>query len=109
MRLKRLGPSVVPAEVVVPLASLPVVLDDLARAIKAPLAIEGMSVHGNEVVLLGFIPHDERTIGFTFGYGFALSAIRTAGRHGGRAYSVGRYFSSRAARLFGSERVAAPR
>jgi Fe-S oxidoreductase/FAD/FMN-containing dehydrogenase len=107
MRLKRLGPSVVPAEVVVPLAGLPEVLDELARSIKAPLAIEGMSVCGKDIVLLGFIPHDERTLGFTFGYGFALSAIRAAERHGGRAYSVGRYFSSRADELFGKQRVAA--
>jgi len=107
MRLKRLGPSVVPAEVVVPLASLPDLLDELARSIKAPLAIEGISVRGNEIVLLGFIPHDERTLGFTFGYGFALSALRAAERHGGRAYSVGRYFSSRADTLFGPGRVTA--
>jgi Fe-S oxidoreductase/FAD/FMN-containing dehydrogenase len=109
MRLKRLGPSVVPAEVVVPLATLPAVLDDLGRSIKAPLAIEGLSVRGNEIVLLGFIPHDERTFGFTFGYGFALSAIRAAERHGGRAYAVGRYFSTRADSLFGKQRVAALR
>jgi Fe-S oxidoreductase/FAD/FMN-containing dehydrogenase len=107
MRLKRLGPSVIPAEVVVPLASLAEVVDDLARSIKAPLAIEGMSVRGKEFVLLGFIPHDERTLGFTFGYGFALSAIRAAERHGGRAYSIGRYFSNRADHIFGNERVAA--
>jgi Fe-S oxidoreductase/FAD/FMN-containing dehydrogenase len=107
MRLKRLGPSLVPAEVVVPLASLPCVLDDLAHHIKAPLAIEGLSVRGKEIVLLGFIPHDERTPGFTFGYGFALSAVRVAERHGGRAYSIGRYFSSRADRRFGKARVAA--
>jgi Fe-S oxidoreductase/FAD/FMN-containing dehydrogenase len=105
MRLKRLGPSVVPAEVVVPLESLAEVLEDLAASIKAPLAIEGMSVRGKEVVLLGFIPHDERTPGFTVGYGFALTTIRTAERHGGRAYSVGRYFSSRAGSVLGAERV----
>ena len=107
MRLKRLGPSVVPAEVVVPLTGLAELLEDLVRSIKAPLAIEGMSVRGKEFVLLGFIPHDERKLGFTFGYGFALSAIRAAERHGGRAYSIGRYFPSRAERLFGKERVRA--
>ncbi|HLZ25356.1 MAG TPA: FAD-binding and (Fe-S)-binding domain-containing protein [Ktedonobacterales bacterium] len=107
MRLKRLGPSVVPAEVVVPLANLPAVLDDLAAAIKAPLAIEGLSVHGQEIVLLGFIPHDERTLGYTFGYGYALSAIRVAERHGGRAYSTGRYFSSRADSILGPARIEA--
>ena len=40
MRLKRLGPSAVPAEVVL----LPEVLDDLVRNIKAP--IDGMSARG---------------------------------------------------------------
>ena len=107
MRLKRLGPSVVPAEVVVPLPNLPAVLEDLDRAIKAPLAIEGLSVRGQEIVLLGFIPHDERTLGYTFGYGYALSAIRVAERHGGRAYSTGRYFSSRADSILGPERIQA--
>ncbi len=107
MRLKRLGPSVVPAEVVVPLEHLAALLDDLDRSIKAPLAIEGLSVRGNEIVILGFIPHDERTLGFTFGYGFALSVIRAAERHSGRAYSVGRYFSSRAGSVLGPERVQA--
>jgi Fe-S oxidoreductase/FAD/FMN-containing dehydrogenase len=102
MRLKRLGPSLVPAEVVVPLDNLANLLEELERSIKAPLALEGISVRGNEVVLLGFIPHDERKAGFTFGYGFALSVIRAAERHGGRAYSVGRYFSSRAETILGS-------
>jgi Fe-S oxidoreductase/FAD/FMN-containing dehydrogenase len=105
MRLKRLGPSLVPAEVVVPLASLPCVLNELAHRVKAPLAIEGLSVRGNEIVLLGLIPHDERTIGFTFGYGFALSMLRVAERHGGRAYGIGRYFTSRAEQQFGKQRV----
>jgi FAD/FMN-containing dehydrogenase len=107
MRLKRLGPSVIPAEVVVPLASLPAVLADLEQNIKAPLAVEGLSVRGDEIVLLGFIPHDERTLGYTFGYGFALSAIRSAERHGGRAYSTGRYFAGRADSIFGPARITA--
>jgi Fe-S oxidoreductase/FAD/FMN-containing dehydrogenase len=107
MRLKRLGPSVIPAEVVVPLASLPAVLADLEHNIKAPLAIEGLSVRGDQIVLLGFIPHDERAFGYTFGYGFALSAIRAAERHDGRAYSTGRYFASRAESLLGTQRIEA--
>jgi Fe-S oxidoreductase/FAD/FMN-containing dehydrogenase len=107
MRLKRLGPSVVPAEVVIPIDALAAVLDELGAAIKAPLAIEGLSVRGQEIVLLGFIPHDERTLGYTFGYGFALSAIRAAERHGGRAYSIGRYFSSRADAVLGPARIQA--
>jgi FAD/FMN-containing dehydrogenase len=105
MRLKRLGPSIVPAKVVVPLTNIYPVLKELDQTIKAPLALEGLSVRGQEIVLLGFIPHDERTLGYTFGYGFALTAIRIAERWGGRAYSVGRYFSSRADAIFGPTRV----
>ena len=106
MRLKRLGPSVVPAEIVVPLTALADTLRDLDRKIGAPLAIEGFSVHGNEVVLLGFIPHDERTAAYTFGYGFALSALAVAEQHGGRGYSTGRYFGAKADKILGPDLVA---
>ncbi len=106
MRLKRLGPSIVPAEVVVPTRSLADALKELGSAIKAPMAIEGMSVRGREVVLLGFIPHDERSFGFNFGYGFALTAIAVAEKHGGRAYSTGRYFKNKADSILGKEKVA---
>ncbi|HEX8967700.1 MAG TPA: FAD-binding and (Fe-S)-binding domain-containing protein [Chloroflexota bacterium] len=107
MRLKRLGPSLVPVEVVVGTASLAPVLTELDRCIDGPLALEGLSVRGNEVVLLGFIPHDERRASYTFGYGWALSAIHIAERYGGRVYSTGRYFGSRAAHVLGSQRVEA--
>jgi Fe-S oxidoreductase/FAD/FMN-containing dehydrogenase len=109
MRLKRLGPSIVPAEVVVPVASLADTLDELDRALAAPLAIEGFSVRGGEVVLLGFIPHDERTLAYNFGYGFALSAIAIAEKHGGRGYGTGRYFGSKAKSILGPEKIAALR
>lgn len=107
MRLKRLGPSVVPAEVVVPVGGLGQTLDDLTRSIDAPLAIEGFSVHGTEIVLLGFIPHDERTFSYNFGYGFALSAIAIAEKHGGRGYSTGRYFGSKANSILGEHKIKA--
>jgi len=105
MRLKRLGPSIIPAEVVVPLVELAGALDELTDSIHAPLAIEGTSVLGEEIVLLGFIPHDERTVGYNFGYGFALSAIAIAERHGGRAYSTGRYFGHKADSVLGEDRI----
>ncbi|MBI3966232.1 MAG: FAD-binding oxidoreductase [Chloroflexi bacterium] len=107
MRLKRLGPSVVPIEIVIPVACLASVLTELDRDIDAPLAIEGLTVRGGEVILLGFIPHDERSFGFNFGYGFALTAIAVAERHGGRGYSTGRYFGSKAESILGREKIQA--
>lgn len=107
MRLKRLGPSVVPAEVVVPTRTLAAALEELGRTIEAPFAVEGISVRGKEVVLLGFVPHDERTFAFNLGYGYTLSAIAVAEKHGGRAYATGRYFGARARSILGVEKVEA--
>jgi FAD/FMN-containing dehydrogenase/ferredoxin len=106
MRLKRLGPSLVPVEVVVPTRNVGAVIGEIERRIQAPLALEGLSVRGEEVVLLGLIPHDERTAGYTFGYGFSLDALRIAEAHGGRAYSTGAYFSGRAERVLGLPKLA---
>ena len=107
MRVKRLGPSLVPAEVVVPLAGLPAVLEDLARRVRQPLALEGMGVSGREMVLLGFIPHDQRTFGFNLAFALSLTVTNTAKRHGGRAYATGLYFASEAKNVLGAERLAA--
>ena len=62
MRLKRIGPSIVPTEVVVPLAEMPAVLGEIDVKIKQPFILEGMVGKGDKVVLLGFIPHDERSL-----------------------------------------------
>ena len=70
MRLKRVGPSIVPTEVVVPLAEMADVLLEIDEKIKQPFILEGMAARGDKVVLLGFIPHDERA--FSFNLAFAL-------------------------------------
>ncbi|MHB8419694.1 MAG: FAD-binding and (Fe-S)-binding domain-containing protein [Myxococcales bacterium] len=106
MRIKRLGPSLVPAEVVVPLAGLRETLEELAAVIHQPLAVEGIAVERGaggepEVVLLGFIPQDERTLGYDLVFGLALSVIEVAERHGGRAYSTGLYFRHKAREVLG--------
>ena len=89
MRVKRLGPSLVPAEVVVPLAGLAALLGELDARVRHPLAIEGMGVAGKEVVLLGFIPHDQRRFGFNLAFPLSLdghqsgqTARRPGVRHG---------------------------
>jgi Fe-S oxidoreductase/FAD/FMN-containing dehydrogenase len=107
MRVKRLGPSLVPAEVVVPLAGLPAVLEELDHRVRQPLALEGMGVSGREMVLLGFIPHDQRTFGFNLAFALSLTVTNTAKRHGGRAYATGLYFASEAKNVLGPERLAA--
>jgi Fe-S oxidoreductase/FAD/FMN-containing dehydrogenase len=112
MHVKRLGPSLLPAEVVVPLKRLTAVLDEAEAAIKQPLTLEGMVQvdlrgGGNRglVTLLGFIPHDERTLSFGIAYSLSLTLVAIAKRHGGRVYSTGFYFPKQADTVLGLDRV----
>ena len=107
MRVKRIGPSLIPTEVVVPVESLGKVLAEIGEKIELPLVIEGVGVSGREYVLLGFIPHDERRFGYSVAFGLALSVIKIARKHGGRAYSTGIYFKGHADEVLGAERVEA--
>ena len=107
MRLKRIGPSIVPTEVVVPLAEMRTVLDEIAVKISQPFILEGMVGKGDYVVLLGFIPHDERTFNFNLAFALSLSVIKIAKAHGGAAYSTGLYFRREAESVLGADRVVA--
>lgn len=109
MRLKRIAPSVIPTEVVVPLAEMPAVLAEIAAKIKQPFVLEGMVGRGDYVVLLGFIPHDQRTLNFNAAFALSLSVIKIAKKHGGAAYSTGLYFRREADSVLGRDKVVALR
>ena len=91
MHIKRLGPSLLPAEVVVPLEHLGEMLAEAESAIRQPLSLEGMVQRDLQdgakgwVTLLGFIPHDERTLRFGVAYGLSLTLVRIAKKYGGLA------------------------
>ena len=53
MRIKRIGPSLIPTEVVVPTGELGAALEDIDRDVDLPIVIEGVGVSGDEFVLLG--------------------------------------------------------
>ncbi len=107
MRLKRIGPSLVPTEVVVPLDQMPDVLAEIGKKIKQPFILEGMHSKGDQVVLLGFIPHDERSFSFNLAFALSLSVIKIAKAHGGSAYSTGAYFRREADSVLGKDKVRA--
>ncbi len=110
MHVKRLGPSLIPTEVVVPLDGLADTLETVDRLVRQPLVIEGMVSRapekGYEVTLLGFIPHDERTFAYNLAYALSLSVLKAAKARGGRAYATGLYFAHEAPSVLGAERVA---
>jgi Fe-S oxidoreductase/FAD/FMN-containing dehydrogenase len=110
MQVKRLGPSLVPAEVVVPVAELGAVMSEVESKIKHPVLKEGIIVRRGkggapEAVLLGFIPADERLLSYNLMFGLSLSIMNIAERHGGRAYATGLYFSGKAESVLGAGRL----
>src|SRR4030042_3228414 len=110
MVVKRLGPSLVPAEVVIPLSSLGDVMADIERKVHQPVVKEGVIIRQSaggkpEVVILGFIPSDQRKFSYNFVFGLALTIFKIAEKYGGRAYATGLYFSGKAPEILGRERV----
>jgi Fe-S oxidoreductase/FAD/FMN-containing dehydrogenase len=105
MRAKRIAPSLIPSEVVVPVNELAAVIKDTEKDIKHPFILEGFATNRREFVLLGFIPHDERSFNFNLAYGLTLTALQTARRRGGRPYATGLYFTGFANEILGQERV----
>jgi Fe-S oxidoreductase/FAD/FMN-containing dehydrogenase len=109
MQVKQLGPSLVPAEVVVPLRSLAAFMAEVGARVTQPVVKEGIVVRAGrggepEVVILGFIPSDQRRLTYAFVFSLSLSITRIAEKHGGRAYSTGLYFSTKAGSVLGKER-----
>jgi Fe-S oxidoreductase/FAD/FMN-containing dehydrogenase len=105
MKVKRIGPSMIAAEVVVPLDKLESVLNEIDEKVKLPYAIEGTMVGRDKVVLLALIPHDERSFKFTVAYGLSLSINKIAKSYGGRVYTTGVYFRNEAPAVLGDKRV----
>jgi len=110
MVVKRLGPSLVPAEVIVPLDNLGEALSEIETRIQQPLVKEGVVVKNGrngkaEVVLLGFIPSDQRKFGYNFVFALTLSIIKIAEKFGGRPYATGIYFSGMAEKVLGKDRL----
>ena len=110
MLVKRLGPSLVPAEVIVPVSRLGDAMSEIERKVTHPVLKEGIIVGRGpsgaaEAVLLGFIPADERSLAYNLMFGLSLSIMKIAEKHGGRAYATGLYFSGKADEVLGAGRV----
>lgn len=111
MVIKRLGPSLVPAEVVVPLSNLGKVLSEMESRVNQPMVKEGIVIRNGtgdrpEVVILGLIPSDQRKFKYNFVFALSLTITKIAEKYGGRPYSTGLYYSGKIARVLGRERFA---
>ena len=93
MRAKRIAPSLIPSEVVVPIEKLAQVIEETAQEINHTFILEGFTTNRREAVLLGFIPHDQRKFNFNLAFGLSLTALKVAQKYGGRPYATGLYFT----------------
>ncbi len=110
MVVKRLGPSLIPTEIVIPLSELGAVMEEIEHKVNQPIVKEGVVVQQGkngkpEVVILGFIPADQRKFSYNLVFTLAMTVINIAERHGGRAYSTGLYFAKKAREVLGKQRV----
>jgi FAD/FMN-containing dehydrogenase len=110
MIVKRLGPSLVPAEFIIPLSEMGNVMTEIENKVDQPVVKEGVvikeSLNGQpEVVILGFIPSDQRHYSYNFIFSLALTIMKIAEKHGGRPYSTGLYFANKAREIMGKETV----
>jgi len=110
MVVKRLGPSLVPAEVVIPLSALGDVMTEIEHNIDQPIVKEAVLIRESrngqpEVVILGFIPSDQRTFSYNFVFSLILTIMKIAEKHGGRPFSTGLYFARKADEVLGEERA----
>jgi Fe-S oxidoreductase/FAD/FMN-containing dehydrogenase len=108
--VKRLGPSLVPSEVVVPLSTIGDVLTEIENKVHQPVVKEGVLIRAGrdgkpEIAILGFIPSDQRKFSYNFVFGLVLTIMKIAEKYGGRPYSTGIYFSSRVNEVLGKERA----
>ncbi|MCX5993825.1 MAG: FAD-binding protein, partial [Chloroflexi bacterium] len=109
MVVKRLGPSLVPAEVIVPLESLGEVMAEIEKKVDQPIVKEGVLIRDGkdgkpEVVILGFIPSDQRKFSYNFVFSLSLTILKIVTRHGGRPYATGLYFTGKASEVLGEKR-----
>ena len=108
MRIKRLGPSLAPSEVYVPLDHLDEYLDHMNEHFKSErFALEGAVTDKGEVAVLTWFPDDERRrISFLMGWYRSLDVINIGLKHGGRAYSIGMWNAAHSRSFYGKENYA---
>lgn len=104
MRVKNLGPSLIPSEAIIPLDTIADVVEESQRKLEG-ISIEGSLVYRDEVTLLAFLTGDERTAAYTAGFVKSLIMMDIAKSKGGRAYSTGLYFTDDAEEALGKENL----
>lgn len=105
IRLKALGPSVIPSEVIVPTEKLSHLVDSI-NGKKGRLSFNGTLINnGSQTAVLTYSLDDERRRGFPLAYARSFVPIKAAKKLGGRPYTIGTYLTDDAELVFGKENL----
>jgi len=105
LRIKRHGPSLVPAEMLVPIEVLPEILEKTKSELRnSKLAIEGMLSNDGTASFMVWILDDERKkLSFTLGWYRSFQIASLAEKFGGRPYAVGLWNGRHAKKYYGRD------
>ena len=93
-----------------PLEALGDVMVEIENKVDQPVVKEGVIIREGlngkpEVVILGFIPSDQRKFSYNFVFSLSMTIMKIVKRHGGRPYATGLYFTSKAREILGESRL----
>ena len=105
MRLKALGPSMIPSEVVISTDKLSTLASEVTRKIKG-IAWNGTLVNGGkETSVLTYILDDERRRGFMLASSKSFVPVKAAMKLGGRVYTIGMILTDMAELTMGKDKL----
>ncbi|MFC1992929.1 FAD-binding and (Fe-S)-binding domain-containing protein [Chloroflexota bacterium] len=104
-RLKALGPSVIPSEVLIPTEKLQQLVKEMKTKIKG-LTFNGTLINNAaETVVMSYALDDVRRRWFTLAYPTSLIPIQIAKKLGGKPYSIGMILTDSAELYFGKDKL----
>ena len=105
LRIKRYGPSLVPAEMLAPLKMLPEILEKTKYELeKSKVAIEGtLSNDGSSSFMVWILDDERKSISFTIGWQRSFRIAALAERFGGLPYAVGLWNGRHAKKFYGDK------
>ncbi|MDP2917184.1 MAG: FAD-binding and (Fe-S)-binding domain-containing protein [Dehalococcoidia bacterium] len=105
IRLKALGPSLIPSEVDIPAEKLPALIKEIQRKM-GHFAFNGTLVRGgSQATVLTYELDDERRRGFTFAYASSFVPIKASKKLDGKPYAAGMYLTDYSEQLLGKEKL----
>jgi FAD/FMN-containing dehydrogenase len=105
LRIKRHGPSLIPAEMLVPVTVLPEILEKTKSELSnSKVAIEGMISNDGTASFMVWILDDERKkLSFTIGWYRSFQIASLAEKFGGLPYAVGLWNGRHASKYYGKD------